>query len=327
MAETGKVAAVVKKAPDEDERFRRAWGGRDRLIVVPLDRSPDSLVALHAARVVAVVTRATIRIVLVTSEVTGGREAVGEETERQMATEIGLSRDDLRGTVVESLVTTGDVAEALCHHAVSRRAMLLAVAVYAAGPRMTPLDRASLSRLMESTRCPLLLARPENLERIRSRQQVRRILLPLDGEPTSAAGIRPALDIAIRAGADLDILFVESGRDRPAEPGAMRTPRYVDQPQHEWRNWSTEFSRRFATALGSCDLPENTQVFLRRGEPTEEIERFAAERDADLIVLSWHGTLESDHAMVVRCILESASCPVLLLRAPEPGSEDLPRKA
>jgi nucleotide-binding universal stress UspA family protein len=326
--ERGEVAASGDAAAD-DERFRQAWGDRDRIIVVPLDRAPDSLIALLAARVVAGVTRATIKIVLLSlGEVVGGAPpAAGGE--RQTAADIGLTRDHLRGAIVERLSTAGEVADTVRLYAEAHRAMLVAAAVYVAGPRMTPLDLTSLRRLVESAHCPLLLARPEAADRVRASHGIRRILLPLDGEPTSAAAIRPALDIARRACAALDILFVESGASKPTEPGAMRSPRFVDQPQHEWKHWSAEFVRRFGTALGSCHRPTDTHVFLRRGEPADEIVRVAAERDVDLIVLSWHGSFGlgrsgSDRAVVVRAVVEGAPCPVLLLRATEAGAADLP---
>ena len=44
-----------------------------------------------------------------------------------------------------------------------------------------------------------------------------------------------------RGRAELLVVHVTDVRAAPAEPGSLTTPRYVDQPQHEWPAWASEF--------------------------------------------------------------------------------------
>ena len=319
MEGRGRLASAPRSTLSDDERFRRAWGDRERVIVVPLDGSTDSTVCLFAAREVASVVRATIHIAFLTTGEVGTEEPSGPR-ECDLALALGLSRDGLHGAVVESVEAGGDVAAAIRDRGEARKAMISVAAAYPAGPRMGPLDPASVRRLIEMTATPILLVRPEVAARLRQHTTIRRLLVPLDGEPSSAAGITPAIDLARRACADLDILFVEAGEARVLEPGGMGAPRFVDQPQHEWRQWSSEFISRFGTALGQCAEVSGTHLFLRRGDPAEEIRRFAEERDEDLIIISWHGPTESRRAEVAHRVIATAPCPVLLLRAPAAAS-------
>ena len=55
------------------------------------------------------------------------------------------------------------------------------------------------------------------------------------------------------------------------------------------------------------------RVFLRRGSIGDEINRFAAERGYDAVVLVRRSRLEPGRAPVLRAVLDRAPCPVLLV--------------
>jgi nucleotide-binding universal stress UspA family protein len=63
-------------------------------------------------------------------------------------------------------------------------------------------------------------------------------------------------------------------------------------------------------------------LHLATGDPGNEIVRFAAEHEASLIVLAWHGRLDAERAAAMKTVLARASCPVLVLpvHAPAPVS-------
>ena len=144
---------------------------------------------------------------------------------------------------------------------------------------------------------------------------VRRILLPLDGTPSTARAMEPAAALAKRAGAALDVVLIaDTEAPPPAEPGAMTSPQYVDQPQHEWPAFSDEFRSRFVGALGHCPAGVVTRFFLGTGSPADQILRFASELDSDLIALVWHGACEGPCGCVFREVLRGARRPVLVLR-------------
>jgi nucleotide-binding universal stress UspA family protein len=154
--------------------------------------------------------------------------------------------------------------------------------------------------------------------------RLRRMLLPLDGTPSTASAIGPAGELARSAGAELDILLVGEAHPKagptsvgvPAsalEPGAM-APRYMDQPHHEWAAFTEEFLHRFVAAIGHVPPGVTTRFFLGRGLPADEILRFAVELASDLVVLVWHGELSEDHGAVFRQVMRRTPCPVLVLR-------------
>jgi nucleotide-binding universal stress UspA family protein len=159
--------------------------------------------------------------------------------------------------------------------------------------------------------CPVVLVRPELGLRAWS---LRRIVVPHDGTPTTAAAIEPASNLAGRSGAEFDILHVAApDTAQPAEPGTLTAPRYLDQPQHEWPAWAREFLAR-TRSLCHCPSVVQTRLDLRTGEPGAEIVRFATEHQGDLIVLAWRGYLDAERATTLREVIRAAPCPTLILR-------------
>jgi nucleotide-binding universal stress UspA family protein len=143
---------------------------------------------------------------------------------------------------------------------------------------------------------------------------IRRILVPLDGTPETAGALGPAGELARQAGAGLDIVLVSELHPHELPPGAMSPPQYVDQPQHEWAAFSDEFLQRFVSAIAHCPAGVPTRLFLGRGDPAEEILRFATELRADLVALVWNGDLGAEHGLVFRQVVRRAPGPLLVLR-------------
>ncbi|MDI1478248.1 universal stress protein [Polyangium sp. y55x31] len=162
---------------------------------------------------------------------------------------------------------------------------------------------------IERSHAPVIVVRPEE------RVSLARILVPLDGTPSTASALEPAGDLARRAGASLDIVLVGEAQHGPhLEPGAMGAPQYVDQPHHEWPAFSAEFVHRFLKTIGHCPEAVPTRFFLGAGAPADEILRFADTLGVDLTVLVWHGLRSEEHGAVFERVLRKATCPVLVLR-------------
>jgi len=167
--------------------------------------------------------------------------------------------------------------------------------------------------VLEGATCPVVLVRPE---RGVVPWALHRLLLPHDGTPTTSVAIRPAVELARKTCAGLDVLHVVGPfADHHTERGSLTPPRYVDQPQHEWPAWLGEFVERLDSIcpLGSLDV----RMWLARGVPGDEVLRVASERGDDLIVLAWRGAWEGEHAATVKTVLQNAPCPVMLFRAQE----------
>jgi nucleotide-binding universal stress UspA family protein len=116
------------------------------------------------------------------------------------------------------------------------------------------------------------------------------------------------------AAAELVVLHVATpGTERPTEPGTLVSPRYVDQPQHEWPAWGQEFLDRLR-AVGRATNGIDIRLALAQGEAGSAILNFARENGSDLIVLGWRGSLEPERAQTIRRVIRGASCPVIVFR-------------
>jgi nucleotide-binding universal stress UspA family protein len=167
------------------------------------------------------------------------------------------------------------------------------------------------TRVIEESKAPVLLVRPG------ATSKLERILLPLDGTPSTASALEPATELARAAGASIDIVLVGEAQHLPSstEHGAMLAPQYVDQPHHEWPAFSGEFVERFVQTLGHCPTDVPIRFFLGAGDPGEEILRYAHLLGSDLTVLVWHGLASARHGAIFQSILRRATCPVLVLRS------------
>ncbi|MHB1005436.1 MAG: universal stress protein [Chloroflexota bacterium] len=286
----------------EFERRTPWWRSRARLVVVPVDGSADAKLALAAARIVAGIAGASIAAVHVTDE---------DLSPEELVERANLSRTETQGLVVER--ASGDPAAAIVEVAERHQAMLIAMSVPRPAGGGLEKVRTLVEAVLETAPCPVLLVRRQSGESESTLHNPRRILLPLDGTPSSAASIGPALELAEKTQAQVDILYVAIQAEQPSERGSLTAPQYVDQPQYEWPSWAREFASRFGTALGQFKPSTPTQVFLRSGDPPREIVHFAREHDTDLIVLEWSGRGAATHGAVVTRVIVEAPVPVLVL--------------
>jgi nucleotide-binding universal stress UspA family protein len=139
-------------------------------------------------------------------------------------------------------------------------------------------------------------------------QALKRLLVPLEGSPSSSEAMRQADAAFCQHGREIVMLHVITS-DMPAESGSMPAPRIVDQEHYEWASWQEEFCLRFA----QCPRGGHHRVCVRKGEPSEMILQEARQLDADLIVLSWGQSLEDGRSQQVKILLESGPCPLLLI--------------
>jgi nucleotide-binding universal stress UspA family protein len=280
---------------------------RPEAIIVPLDGTEQALAALPVARSLADAFHATLHVVYV------GERALPSRT---ILSELGLDAEEVKGFVVEQ--RTGPPAEEILRFAAGRRDPLLVLCTHTdtAKPRGTLGGIAE--HLLVHAPCGVVLVEPE---RGRQPWSLRRILLPHDGTPTTAAAMDPAGDLAELTGAEVLVLHVAApGAPPPVEPGTLTAPRYLDQPQHEWPAWAAEFLGRMC-ALGHPPSEVRFRLVMAAGEPGEEIVRVARQHESDLIVLAWHGVWEAEHALTMKEVIRRAPCPVLVVRAGLEGGQ------
>jgi nucleotide-binding universal stress UspA family protein len=138
-------------------------------------------------------------------------------------------------------------------------------------------------------------------------------LLPQDGTPGCACALDEIINRSRQIGVENLILHIAGAKiNQPTEPGSMATPRYVDHPHYEWEAWRREFLHRiFGT--GSDLNAVGLRLLISTGEPAAEILRVAKEEAVDMIVMPWHGVLDSGRACMIKGVLHEATTPVLLV--------------
>jgi nucleotide-binding universal stress UspA family protein len=274
-----------------------------KTVLVPLDGSVRATAAIPVARGFGELLNAPIILLHVSDDAL---------TPRALVERMKLSGDDVPGLILEH--RSGAAAAAIVKEAGERHSAMIV---------MCPQIRIDLpSRALGSvaaavlcaSSCPVVLVPPA---RGRKRWALHRLLIPHDGTPTSAGAIGPATDLARRAAAELVVLHVATpGAELPAEAGTLVSPRYVDQPQHEWPAWAQEFLARLC-AVGGARTRTDMRLAVAQGDAGAAIVNFA--RQSDLIVLGWRGKLESGHARTMQRVICDTSCPMIVLRVDDSG--------
>ena len=276
------------------------------IVLLAHDGSPAAATALPLGRRVADQLGATLEILYVAGE---------DRPDRKVWEQL---HENLRhGEAVQVRSHAGEAAAAILQAARGQDVKLVVLTTHG---RLIEPGRA-LGRVAQTvvarTAQPILLVRPESVDTgARAASPLSRLLLPLDGTPTTSTALRPAIELACQLGAQLDLLYVAS-LDEPSnpEPGSIGAPRYVDQPQHEWPAWADNVIRHLSACIGGRPPGLDIQVYLVAGDIAEEIAGFAAEHESDAIVLVRRSQLEVGRARVLRAVLDRTPCPVLLVGA------------
>ena len=280
-------------------------------ILVALDGSPAAATALPAARVAAQQLAATLEVLHVASSV-----AVTPVADRDLRRDLGLDAAGLRDAAIRVLV--GDPATEILRSAADPQVLLIILTTHGRMPEFGRTFGRVAEAVVARTERPVLLVRPEAaLTPSAHPLALQRLLVPLDGTPTTARALPPITDLARRLGASLDLLYVAAtGGKLPEEPGSIGAPRYVDQPQYEWPAWQREVIYRLCTVCAECPSDVPVHMFLGRGPIGEEILRFAAAHWVDAIVLVRRSRLEPGRSAILRQVFEHTPCPILLVGKP-----------
>lgn len=140
-----------------------------------------------------------------------------------------------------------------------------------------------------------------------------RVLAAVDFSEVSVGALKTALDLAGTLGADVKVLHVvpEQAAALPLEGGAM----YVEDVDAGLLKQAREDLARFLEdhASSAAEL----QFEVKGGEPAAEINRYAHEWHADMIVLGTHGRSGISHLLmgsVAERVLREANVPVMCIR-------------
>lgn len=267
-------------------------------VLVPLNGWARAIDVLPVAHGLAKLIQATIHIVHVSPR---------PLLPGSISDTLGLAKEELSDAILDQ--RTGSPETVIVAEAKKRESRFIVMYAHSEAEEPEGGFGAIAREILLHAPCPIVLVPP-------ARGQLpwspRRLLVPHDGTPASAGHIAPASDLCLRAQGEMIILHVASAAASPAEePGTFNAPRYVDQPQHEWPAWGTEFLDR-ACALGRpyCDVKLRTVLCTE--QIGEAIVRFASDDKSDLIALTWRMRLEPTRALTLRRIIQQASCPVAI---------------
>jgi nucleotide-binding universal stress UspA family protein len=135
------------------------------------------------------------------------------------------------------------------------------------------------------------------------------ILVPLDGSAFSETAVEPALSLGEKYGAKVTLFTVML---RIPE-SRLHVPMYDQQSEERGRHYLEEIR----TARGSAS-PVPIDIVVCLGTPAESIAAFALEAQADLIVMSTHGTTGIDRnrptlGSTAWKLMHHPPCPILLI--------------
>jgi len=268
-----------------------------RNVVLPLDGSTGSRRTIPIGRYLAQLYRAPLHVLYAAEHRFSPREAI----ER-----LGLTDADLKGAILDQ--QRGDPGEAILEAArhLDRTVIVMC----------TNTGHHVGSDCFGSVTEAVLAGMPDRIVLVAERDEqpwkINRVLLAHDGTPSSDLATAPAAEIAQRAGATVIAIHVAArGDEQPVEPGSMPAPRYIDQPQHEWPNWANQFMDRML-ALGALPSSVSFKLVVTGGQPGSEVAQLSREREADLVVMAWHGRSDAPQS-ATKVVIRSAGCPVLLV--------------
>jgi len=267
-------------------------------VVLPLDGSQSSRLAVPIARTLSKLYGATLHVVTVGQEVLHTKGALSH---------LGLTSEEMQGAVLDAC--SGDPAEAIVGAAQQLPSPLLVMCTHTGVERSSDDFGAVAESVLRVAPERIVLLAPERGDRAWA---VRRVLLAHDGTPSSDCATAPAAEIAQSARAEVIALHVAARKaPHPEQPGSHPAPRYIDQPQHEWPAWAGEFMDRML-AMGAPCSSVQFKLVVTGGQPGSEVAQLARERDVDLVVMAWRGKWRSEpHA--TRVVTRTSGCPVLLV--------------
>lgn len=144
---------------------------------------------------------------------------------------------------------------------------------------------------------------------------IEKILVPMDGSPSSIAALEEALVLAEELAAAVDVLHVYAPDRFELGSSTAATDASVAEAEREMESAIGE-----ARALLGDRLSRRTES----GEPVRKIVEIAAADHADLIVIGTHGRVGRLRALVGSVadgVVRNAPCPVLTVRRADGEAE------
>jgi len=286
-------------------------------LLVPLDGTAESAVALPIARAMARATGATFTLlrVVAANEDERARSAAQNDLDG-VASELTAG-----GLMAKTVVRTGDPAQEIVEQARADAADLIVMRTHGRAGLARAFLGSVAERVLTLSPVPLVLVRPGD----RYVSQVRSMLVPVDGSPGGALALGAAVGLAEASGASFRLLEVVVPIPTYIYGAyAYNGATFVDPAWDEEAHASAQtYVDGLAARLRTGGLTVETEVCIAPSV-AEAIADIAEARDIDLIVMSTEALTGAARAVlgsVADAVVRAARCPVLLLRrAPPPAA-------
>jgi nucleotide-binding universal stress UspA family protein len=282
---------------------RKGCAAMFKKIVVALDGTPSAEAILPMVRALARARYA--EVVLVRVSINYHESAPENVAARQYLSEVVREHGFDAGRVT-TVLRYGDIAEEVLAAAHEANADLIALATHG----RQGLSRAWLGSVSEhvlsDSPVPVLLLRADAHAPV----SVKKVLVPVDNSPGSAAALSVASDLSVMTNAHVTLLQVVAPLPRWGT-GEGIAPDW----EEEVRGAAQAFLTRLTERLYAHGVVASGQAAI--GPIAETISRVAREGEVDLIVMGTHALTGPRRALlgsVADAVMRTASVPVLLIR-------------
>ena len=311
-----------------------------KTILVPLDGSAVAEQVMAAVRLLAPIFTARVHLLVVITDEqkqhliasfaaaplgVAGRYETDRHWERRAQTQLADAAEAYLTDQAQALraaglevtfeVTSGAPAERIVDIAASEPQALIAMATHGySGLRRWTLGSVA-DKVVQATRTPMFLVRAMQ-QPPAGAQSLQRILVPLDGSALAEHALPLAIELAVRAHAEL-LLFHAVRPFVASAPGLLpfhRPPLTIDFP-------AQGHAQALQQLHGVIERwhPHELAVLpvVTSGEPAHEIVDIAAREHIDLIVMATHGYSGVRRwalGSVADKVLHSTTTPLLLVR-------------
>jgi nucleotide-binding universal stress UspA family protein len=161
-------------------------------------------------------------------------------------------------------------------------------------------------QVIEDTQVSVLLLPPAYAESLPWRSA----LVPISGDPTTAA----ALTLALRLAQALDLAVTITHVADRTGAGGEAEPGHYDEAHHEYAQMLNEFVARACALCSAEERRRITAFHLCQGDVAQELLHLMAQERVSLLVVGWHGQFMPGHAQVLKTLIWQARCAVLLVK-------------
>ncbi|MBI4498462.1 MAG: universal stress protein [Chloroflexi bacterium] len=217
------------------------------------------------------------------------------------------------GIVVKTATAVGDAATEIVRYADREGMDLIALATHGRSGLQRWLYGSVADKVLHAAHVPLLLVRP-SAEPAELPQQIRQVVVPLDGSPLAETVLPQALVLASRLGVPVVLLRAVESVYIFGEPTASTTFAYEDLLE-EVQQVAQQYLEGMAANLESLGITVQTVVPV--GSPARAIITYVQDHPGSLVLMATHGRTGITHLLlgsVARRVVQHLGAPVLVVR-------------